>query len=375
MNQPNLHLDFRGRLTADRRLRVGVIGCGSHAYRNIYPTLQFAPTELIAACDLDQPRAQAFARQFGALAAFDNHQAMLARADIEGVLIVTNYDEHGRPRYAKLALDCLRAGKHVWIEKPPAADPAELDEIERVTNQTGLRFMVGLKKMYAPANEKALALLRSADFGKVALLSVQYPTGVPSTDEFARYRDGEAVGRVVGFLDHLCHPMSVILLMLGTPRTLSYQRTENGSAAATFTFDHGAIASLLLPAFHPRTGGMEHLQIFSDSARRIVVENNTRVFYFRDSAEPAGTGYGATPDFYTAPLETAAALWEPEFSLGQLYNKGLFIHGYYNEITAFARAILDDQPITKGTVAHAKATARVFQAFAGGPGKTIAIAE
>jgi len=375
MNQEHLHLDFHGRLTQDRRLRVGVIGCGSHAYRNIYPTLQFAPTELVATCDLDQPRAQAFARQFGALEAFNDHHAMLACADIEGVLIVTNYDEHGRPRYAKLALDCLRAGKHVWIEKPPAAEPAELDEVERISEQSGLRFMVGLKKMYAPANEKAFALSRLADFGNIALLSAQYPTGVPSVDEFVRYGNGEAVNRVVGFLDHLCHPMSVIFLLLGVPRTLMYQRTDGGSGAAIFTFDNGAVASLLLPEWQIRTGGMEHLQIVSDHGRRIVVENNTRVSYWRDSAAPLGTGYGAQPDFYNAPLETASNVWEPEFSLGQLYNKGLFIHGYYNEITAFARAIMDNQPITKGTVAHAKATAHVFQAFAGGPGKMIQITQ
>jgi predicted dehydrogenase len=375
MHEEERYLNFYGQLTSGPRLHVGVIGCGSHAYRNIYPTLQFAPTQLIATCDLDLPRAQAFARQFGAAKAYDNHHDLLTQEDIDAVLIVTNYDAQGRPRYPRLALDCLRAGKHVWIEKPPAFAPEELAEIEPLSTQTGRRFMVGLKKMFTPANEKAAALSRLPDFGKITLLSLQYPTAVPTTEEFARYFGGESVGRVVGFLDHLCHPTSAILLMLGPPRTLFYQRTDDGSTVATFTFDSGSIASLLLPSHQTRTGGFEHLQIFGTGGRRIVVENNTRVFYYRDSPDPPGTGYGATPDFYTAPLETASSLWEPEFSLGQLYNKGLFIHGYYNEITTFARAILDNQPIVKGTVQHAQAVTRLFQAFAQGPGKMIIIGD
>ncbi len=102
-----------------KRLRTGFIGCGGHAYRNIYPTFQYGPVNLVAVCDLDAERAATYARIFGAERHYSNHLEMLEREALEVVFIVTNVDATGHPRYPSLAID-LRAGAHVWIEKPPA---------------------------------------------------------------------------------------------------------------------------------------------------------------------------------------------------------------------------------------------------------------
>jgi len=68
--------------------------------------------------------------------------------------------------------------------------------------------------------------------------------------------------------------------------------------------------------------------------------------------------------------EQVSAAWEPEFSLGQLYNKGLFLLGYYNEINEFARSILENRPPKKGTLDQAWQVTRIFEAFAEGSGQT-----
>jgi hypothetical protein len=94
-----MRISFHGKVTDEPRIRAGFIGCGSHSFRNIYPALQFAPIELVATCDLDERKAAAFARQFGAETCFSDHRRMLDEADLDAVLIVTNYDERGRPRY------------------------------------------------------------------------------------------------------------------------------------------------------------------------------------------------------------------------------------------------------------------------------------
>jgi hypothetical protein len=57
-----------------------------------------------------------------------------------------------------------------------------------------------------------------------------------------------------------------------------------------------------------------------------------------------------------------------------LYNKGLFLLGYYNEVNEFARAILEGRPIVKGTLDQAWQITRLFEAFAQGPGQTISLA-
>jgi predicted dehydrogenase len=107
--------------------------------------------------------------------------------------------------------------------------------------------------------------------------------------------------------------------------------------------------------------------IISNKSKHIVVENNIRVKY--QKAVPAG--YGDNPNYYKGDLGAGTSSWEPEFSLGQLYNKGIFLLGYYNEVNEFARSILDNRAPAKGTLEQAWRVTRVFEAFGEGPGKEI----
>lgn len=362
-----MRIDFHGRLVDEPRVRAGFIGCGSHSFRNLYPTFQFAPVELAATCDLSLEKAQAFAAQFGAKAAYSDHRQMLARENLDCVFICTGYDKAGRPTYPKLTAECLAAGLHVWMEKPAAFSCRELEDLQRQATAAGRNVMVGLKKMFFPANEKALRLIGQEEFGRPSLAMFQYPQYVPTAEEFSRYQAGERVEAAAGFLDHICHPASVMLLLLGMPKELYYRRSESGAALATFTFDSGAVASLALTHGASAAGGLERTTIISDRCRHVVVENGIRVVLHSGRF----ASYGDQPDFFTS--DQTSTQWEPEFSLGQLYNKGLFLLGYYGEVNEFARSILDRRPPAKGTLEHARQATRIFEAFMEGPGRNISL--
>ena len=371
-----MRINFLGRLVGEPEIRAGFIGCGSHSFRNIYPTFQFAPVSLVATCDLDLARAEAFAAKFGAQAAYADYREMLDKEQLDAVFVVVGYDGRGRPLYPRIALDCLRAGRHVWLEKPPAASCAEIDEMRHAANTAGKNAIVGLKKMFFPANEKAKELMSAPDFGRPSLALLQYPQYVPTMEELQAFvHRGEKVGRVTGFLDHLCHPASLMVFLLGMPTSLAYERSASGAGVATFRFESGAVASLALTCGASSNGGMERTTIISDSGRHIVVDNNLRVSLHRSPPPEPGTGYGSAPSFYTGTPEQTTAAWEPEFSLGQLYNKGLFLLGYYNEVNEFARSILEKRPPRKGTLEQAWQVTRIFEAFAEGPGKVIPLQE
>jgi predicted dehydrogenase len=355
-------------LRDDAQIRAGFIGCGSHAFRNVYPTFQFAPVDLVAVCDLDADKAEAFASQFGAEAAYTDHHAMLERNDLDAVFIVVGYDDAGQPLYPALAADAVRAGKHVWMEKPPAATAADIEALQRVAAAAGKQVMVGFKKMFFPANEKARVLAHGDDFGPIAQVTTEYPQFVPTVEQFARYASGAHEMAATFFLDHLCHPASNLLNLLGAPATLSYERARNGAAAATLTYDSGAIAQLALTWGAAAQDGLERTTIVGRN-RHIVVDNNRRVTYHRMPY----VEYGATPDFYASGLEDTTLVWEPEFSLGQLYNKGLFLLGYYAEVNEFATALLEDRPVAKAGLEDAWLVTHLFEAFAKGPGEKIAL--
>ncbi|MHC4562761.1 MAG: Gfo/Idh/MocA family protein [Planctomycetota bacterium] len=367
-------LSITGQMSDGPHVRVGVVGCGSHAFRNIYAALQFLPVRLVSVCDLDVAKAGEFARQFGADAACGSIEELVARDDVDAVLIVTNYDERGRPRYPQLACQALKAGKHVWMEKPPAMSPCDIEDIRLAEVAADRNVMVGFKKVFAPANEKAKDLIAEPEFGEVTLATFQYPLHAPSVEEMARYADGECVDEVVSFLDHLCHPAALMVDLLGMPATLFYQRGSDGAGAATFTFESGAVATLAMTGNAPMGPAYERTMLFGDGGQTVTVENNVRVTLHRN----LGAGYGVDPSCFapndvSRATDGASLVWEPEFSLGQLYNKGVFLLGYWGELNEFARSVLDARPPTKGTLEQAWQVTRIFEAFAERPGKVISL--
>ncbi len=362
-----MRIDFQARLIDEPRVRVGFLGCGAHAFRNLFPALQFVPVELVATCDLDLRKAEAFARQFGAQAWYDDLQPMLDKSNIDAVFLCTGYDEQGRPRYPDLAVRCLRAGKHVWMEKPPAATCADIDRIQQAAAAADKHVLVGLKKMFMPANEKACELMRLPEFGRPHMAVLQYPQELPTREDFTAYQRGEPTHTVRNFLDHLCHPASLLIYLMGMPRTLYYERSAVGGGVASFTFDDGAVATLILSHGASYNGGMERTLIVGEHGHHITIENNRRLTLHRNQP----VGYGSSPSFFAGLPEQAAALWEPEYSLGQLYNHGVFGLGYFAEINAFARSILDRKPPTRGTLQQARQVTSLFEAFARGPGQLV----
>src|SRR5438552_2695385 len=99
-----------------RPLKIGLIGCGMAAVREILPRLtadQAPPTLTVAAvCDRDPGRAARVAAQFSIKAYFDDHHVMLSRSDVDLVVIATPI-----PSHAAIALDAIAADKHVCVQK------------------------------------------------------------------------------------------------------------------------------------------------------------------------------------------------------------------------------------------------------------------
>lgn len=364
-------LDITGRPTTQPRLRVGFIGCGSHAFRNIYPTLRFLPVELAAVCDLDATRAALFARQFGAARHYTDHQRMLAAEALEAVFIVTSYDERRRPRYPALAIDCLGAGCHVWMEKPPAAACAEVERMQAAATAARRQAAVGFKKAFSPANRRAHRLIASGVYGRATLTTMQYRQRIPTPEEFDAYaRGAQPLAPGSAFLDHLCHPVSGMLAMFGMPASLWYARSFSGAGSAVFEYGDGLVVSLALNAEASRVGGMERTIVTLERGYELMVENNIRLALHG----PMQATYAATGDFFADEAYDGSPTWEPEFSLGTLYNKAEFIQGFYDELADFVNAARENRlPAVGGRLQQAWEATRIFEAFFEGPRKTIAL--
>jgi len=350
----------------DNRIRAGFIGAGGHALRNVYPTFPFAPVDLVAVCDRDEERAKSAGRQFGATAHYTDHQKMLASEELDAVFIVTGYDD-GRPTYPALAIDCMQSGCHAWIEKPPASSVAEIEQMQAVEKESGKFVLVGVKKAFFPAIRRLKEITLREEFGGLSSLALKYPQYIPAEDE----KELKGRSAMVGFLDHIVHPGSIIDYVGGPLEHIYYERNHAGAGVVSLMFKSGAVGALHLASGVSSTSPLERVEAVG-RGENVIVENGVRLTYYRKGSRGPG-GYGKATDFIGDDAH-GPILWEPEWSLGQLYNKGIFLLGYAFEVIEFAECVLENRPPERGSLESARRIMQLFEAFTHPPGQVIPIA-
>lgn len=134
-------------MSASKRLRVGVIGCGGIAQMMHLPYLQSLPDryEIAALSDLSPGVLKRLAPKYGVPEnrLYTNFQELAAQ-DLDAVLVLTGGNHHPQ------TLAALRAGKHVFVEKPLCITLAEADEDIAAAKQRNLVLMVGNMKRHDP---------------------------------------------------------------------------------------------------------------------------------------------------------------------------------------------------------------------------------
>ena len=337
----------------DRRVRVGFIGAGGHAFRNVYPAFRYAPVELVAVADLQVDRAQAFARQFGAERSYADYREMLVKETLEAVFIVTGYNPDGSVQATRIALDALAAGLHVWMEKPTAASVAQVKELIAASGAADRIVMTGLKKLFFPTIAKVKEIITDPAFGQPTSIYVRYPQGIP---RMANRGDGV---KMLGLLDHIYHPAAILDHLMGPIERFSYEwEGKTGSTVASLKFASGAVGSLHLAAGISGSSPLERLEVLGEGAN-VVVENGAKLTYYRRASRPA---YGRSASFLV-PDDQAPLVWEPEFSLGQLNNNSLFLLGYAQEVQHFCDCVLEGRQPDRGTLAQSLAIMRLYEAY------------
>jgi hypothetical protein len=121
-----------------------------------------------------------------------------------------------------------------------------------------------------------------------------------------------------------------------------------------------------------RSGPLERVEVVGATGGHLVIDNSIDLHWYRHGGDKP---YGRAPDFTCEP-EAAALHWQPEFSLGVLYNAQPFLLGYATELNHFCKCILDEKPFDCAGSADMLHLTAVFEAFRdGAPGEWITIDE
>lgn len=150
----------------DDPVRVAVIGLGYWG-PNIARNLQEREeTELVALCDLSSERLEQVGRRYPAATRYESLELLLADSDVEAVAIATPVSTHHR-----MTSVALRAGKHVFVEKPLAGSSADaLDLIELAATEERV-LMPGHTFLYSPPVRAIRGLIEAGELGEIYFIS------------------------------------------------------------------------------------------------------------------------------------------------------------------------------------------------------------
>jgi myo-inositol 2-dehydrogenase/D-chiro-inositol 1-dehydrogenase len=279
-------------------LKLGWIGCGTHAVQMLLPQLVRHDVKLTALCDIDGGRLVAAGRQFNVGELTDDAQALIARGDIDAVGMAVGPAQH--VAFGKAA---VARGLPVFMEKPPAATAAEARELLAASERARKPIVVGFMKRYSVGNKIAHNVIASGRFGRVLGLTGYYMTA-------PTYFSGN-VDYTGFFLHHCVHYMDLAAFFASSIRRVTARKVENGPGRLLFhaalDFDCGAIGTIAMGTVQSRGTPVERVEIMGDH-QRLEIEDVIEVRWHRD------------PPFKTDDPEASLAedvdtlSWKPNFT-------------------------------------------------------------
>ena len=281
---------------------VGVGGMGQCAHLRNYVTVP--DCEVVAIAEIREQLGKKVAERYGVPRVYKNHEEMLAKEKLDGIVASHMFTRHG-----VLIPELLKAGVPVFSEKPLAGSVAAGEKIVEAVKESGTWHMVGYHKRSDPAvmfaKKEIDALKQSGELGKLRYVRILMPAGewvqngflgligsdepVPQLEhELADPdMDKETYDRYFSFINYYIHQINLMRHLLGEDYEVTYAdpsqvvlavRSSGGAAgiiemnpytttidwqeSALVAFEHGYVnINLPCPMVLNRAGTVE---IFKD---------------------------------------------------------------------------------------------------------------
>jgi UDP-N-acetylglucosamine 3-dehydrogenase len=196
------------------RTRYAVIGLGWFGEKHCEALAGLPGVELFALCTRREARLRELAERFGVRHTYTDYRELLARADVDGVSIVTMWDQHTAPTLA-----ALQAGKHVFLEKPMASTRQDCDAIVAAARAASGYFMVGHICRFNPRYAAAKMAIAEGRIGKV--LSMYARRNIPA------WVTGDILDKIGPIIGDGVHDTDLMLWYSGASVVSAFAQTVN----------------------------------------------------------------------------------------------------------------------------------------------------
>ena len=338
-------------------MKVAVIGCGCIANAAHIPAYMKNPdAEIKYFCDIIPQRAQEAVEKYGCGTAVTDYHTVLADPEITAVSICTPNNMH-----PVIAIDAMRAGKHVLCEKPAARTWKEVQEMQRVQHETGMTLNIGVVNRFNDSVRRIKQYIDAGKLGDVYHVYVSFRAHRSSPGLGGAFTT-KAIAGGGALIDWGVHYLDIVMYCTGDPRTKTVSGEtfcKLGKDMPNYTYKsmwsentknvHGtydvddSLTALI------RTAGPT-ITVHGAWAQNIGV--NEQYIDFMGDKGGIRLNYGGNFTYYTAEFGSLVS-YTPEFEMSNMFE---------NEINAFVDCIKTGEKLPShiDTVAI---TARMMQAI------------
>ncbi len=150
-------------MAAEGSIRLGIVGCGDHSHAHAAAARAIEGVDIVAACDIDRDRAQAWVTQHGCEAAYDELSALARHPGLDGVILCTWPSLH-----AEQIRICLERGiRHILCEKALVTSAEEARRVLAEAEASGAQIVEASMYRHHPAIRKLERIVAQGDIGGV----------------------------------------------------------------------------------------------------------------------------------------------------------------------------------------------------------------
>ena len=261
-----------------KKLGVAVVGIGFWGRNHVRVFSELPETELKAVCDINSEKAQTAAEKLGVEGYTDSEKAY-RRSDIDAVSICT-----WSTNLASEAMKALRAGKHVFVEKPMASNVQQAKRIVGLAKRKDCRLMVGLIERFNPGVQRIKEAVEKGEIGTPVSATARRVSEWP-----------ERIGDVGVVKDTAIHDIDVIVNIFAEDPLAVYAKAGN--------------------LMHTRFEDYAHIMLTFESGKTAFIESNWLTPYKTRRLIVTGSRAMMTLDYLTQEImiETAGQSLKPRY--------------------------------------------------------------
>ncbi|MEM6415357.1 MAG: bi-domain-containing oxidoreductase [Pseudomonadota bacterium] len=239
----------------DGRLGIGFVGLGNYAKGVLLPAVKkFANVRLTHVATSTGISASNAGQKYGFETVATDPSAVFARDETQAVFIATRHDSH-----AALTAVALRAGKHVFCEKPLAMNLEQLDDVMDAARHSGSILTVGFNRRFAPLLFKVREALQARSGPLVMLYRIN--AGEIPADSWIQRDEGG--GRIVGEVCHFIDTLAALAESAPVEVQAVAARGRADAVSALIRFADGSTGTIVYSSLGDSSVPKEYIEIFS----------------------------------------------------------------------------------------------------------------